>query len=475
MKERLTNNLFIKLLSVFIALSLWILIVNFSNPLKTKTISDIPLEVLNENVLTDAEITYEIEGKKSVSVSVDVRTLDYNRIQKSDFRAYVDLKDLWAVTGTVPVKIEVVNNRNLMEGEPVAGTEVVHVVTEPLQKKVFQIKTYTKGALPDGYALGDIAVTPATVQVKGPESRIGLISSVGIEVDIDGKESDIFGTAAPVFYDANGHELGLDSKVTMNVDSVRYEQQVLRIKELALNFDITGNVAEGYRFTGTACEYKSIPVAGFRSVLAELNALNITDPELSLDGLRKDKTVQIDLNKYLPNSSLSLAGMDSSIIAVTLKVEPLVSQDFVVATANVPMIGQDSDFTYSFDERNIEVTVQGLQDDLDQLKASQMGISLDVSEMGEGSNEGVLTFDLDDSFVVQGYSPFMVTVKAKNNAPSPGDQEGISGEGMTKPDPESDAVKTTEPSETGETAEKGGTKETENNKTTKKNIASNRN
>ena len=427
MKERLTNNLGIKLLSVGIALFLWILVVNFSNPVKTKQIVDISLEVINDDVLTDAGLTYEIEGKKTVGVSVDVKTLDYNKIQKSDFRAYIDMKDLWSVTGTVPVQIEVVNNKSLMEGDPIPSTEVVHVVTEPIQEKTFSVKTIVNGEIPEGYAAGRVVLDPSVVTVKGAESTIGLISSVGIQIDVDGKDGNISGTAEPVLYDANEHELKLGNKVTIDTSQIQFEQEILRIKELTLNFEITGEVAEGYRFTGTSCKYKSVPVAGYKSVLAELVSLNINDAELNLDGLTGDKTVQIDLNKYLPNASLSLAGMESSVITVTLNVEPLVSQDFVIATANVPMVGQDSDFTYSFDEKNIEVTIQGLEDDLEQLDISRLGVSLDVSDMGEGSNQGVLTFDLDDSFIVQGYSPFMVTVTAKNNAVSPGQQESSIG------------------------------------------------
>lgn len=425
MKERLTNNLVIKLLSVGIALILWILVVNLSNPVITKVVSDIPLEVLNEDVLTDAGLTYEIDGRKTVSVTVDVATLDYNKIQKSDFRAYVDLNDLWSVTGTVPVQVETVNNRGLLKSDPVPTTEVIHVVTEPLQEKTFTVQIYTTGTPSDGYAPGTQVAEPSTVTVKGPESLVGQIHSVGVTIDLEGVDSDVSGSSAPIFYDANSHEItdsSFKEKVTVDTDLINYTQVILRIKELTLNFEITGQVAEGYRFTGTSSEYKSVPVAGYKSVLAELTSLQISDPELNLDGLTADKTVRIDLNKYLPSSSLSLAGMESSIISVTLRVEPLVSRDYTLSTAEVPMTGQDSDYTYSFEERTIEVTVQGLEEDLNQLDASQLGATINVTNMQEGSNEGSLEFDLDDGFVVQSYSPFTVTVTAKNNAASPAQQ-----------------------------------------------------
>lgn len=425
MKERLTNNLFIKLISVCIALLIWIMVVNLSNPLKTKSVTDIPLEVLNDKVLTDAGLTYEIEGKKTVSVSVVVRTLDFNKIQKSDFRAYVDLKDLWSVTGTVPVRIEVVSNKNLMEGTPVSNTDVVHVVTEPIQEKAFSVRVNSVGALSDGYAMGTTTLSPSVVKVKGPESMVGMISSVGIEINLDGKEGDFSGKARTAMYDANGHELDFGSKVTINTEEVEFEQVILRIKELALNFEVTGEVADGYRFTGISSPYKSVPVAGFKSVLAELTSLHITDAELNLDGLTGDKKVSIDLNKFLPSASLSLAGMESSVISVTLNVERLVSQDFMLDTSNISMVGKDHSCTYEIDEEQIEVTVQGLKEDLEKLEPEQLQAFIDVSELAEGSHQGSLDFNLEDSFMIQSYSPFIVTVKARYS--SPGQAQTVSG------------------------------------------------
>lgn len=450
MKERLTNNLFIKLISVCIALLVWILVVNLSNPLKTKSVSDIPLEVLNDDVLTNAGLTYEIEGKKTISVSVLVRTLDFNKIQKSDFRAYVDLKDLWSVTGTVPVRIEVVNNRNLMEGNPDSSTDVVHVVTEPIQEKAFTIKVNPVGELSDVYAMGATTLNPSVVKVKGPESMVGMISSVGIEIDLDGKEGDFSGKARTAMYDANGHELTFGSKVTMDTEEVEFEQVILRIKELALNFEVTGEVADGYRFTGISSPYKSVPVAGFKSVLAELTSLHITDAELNLDGLTADKKVSIDLNKFLPSASLSLAGMESSIISVTLNVERLVSQDFMLAASQISMVGKDRSYTYELDEEQIEVTIQGLKEDLEKLNLEQFQASLDVSEMTEGSYQGVLDFNLEDSFLIQSYSPFMVTVKAKYL--SPGQAQTVS------------STKAAETEETDENEESESKEETQESK-----------
>ena len=44
--------------------------------------------------------------------------------------------------------------------------------------------------LEDGYQTGKVTLSPETLTVEGPESLIGQISSVGIEINLDGKNAD---------------------------------------------------------------------------------------------------------------------------------------------------------------------------------------------------------------------------------------------------------------------------------------------
>ena len=47
MKEKLTNNLGLKLLSLLMATLLWLVVVNSQDPLETRTFTDIPVKIIN--------------------------------------------------------------------------------------------------------------------------------------------------------------------------------------------------------------------------------------------------------------------------------------------------------------------------------------------------------------------------------------------------------------------------------------------
>ena len=70
--------------------------------------------------------------------------------------------------------------------------------------------------------------------------------------------------------------------------------------------------------------------------------------------------------------------------------------------------------------------------------------------MTEGSYQGVLDFNLEDSFLIQSYSPFMVTVKTKYL--SPGQAQTVS------------STKAAETDETDENEESESKEETQESK-----------
>lgn len=238
MKERLTNNLGLKILSVVIAVFMWLIMVNVSNPLVSDS-QEVTVDMINAEVLEKSNLTYEIIGKKTVTISYEVRIRDRYKISASDFYVYADLAEMYDVTGSVPVKIEV-NDRNvkaMIEGTPVAKPGVVRVETEPLQKKRFYLTVNTIGQEEEGYVTGDVALNPEYVYVTGAESVIGQISSVGVELNVEGANSDMEGTTPVYFYDANGNKLNLaGEQAELNLTEVNYSMTVLKVKNLGAGF-----------------------------------------------------------------------------------------------------------------------------------------------------------------------------------------------------------------------------------------------
>jgi YbbR domain-containing protein len=416
MNARLTNNLGLKILSILLAFFVWLLVVNVSNPEVTRS-QDVALEIVNDSVLLDANRTYEL-SRKNVSVTYEIHTLDEYKIRASDFRAYIDLSELYDVTGSVQVKVEVLNNSNLLRSV-YAKPGVVRVQTEDIQTKDFSLTAHTKGRTMDGYTVNEIRISPDSLTVEGPMSQVGLINSVGIDINIDNASADMTGVAQPVFYDANGNELTLDDRVLMNINEVDYHVAVNRVKEIPLELEVSGIAAAGYRYTGYQCATDKIAVSGRESVLETINVLTIPEQALNVDNLSSSRTVSLDLRSYLPDG-LALAEWQSPAIEVVLEIEALTSKKVNLTQSDILFDGAEDERNYRMIPNRLEVTVQGLDEALERLRNAELGASIEVAGLENGTYTVPLTFSPEDGYTIDG--TYTVQLIVLDRVAGPGDR-----------------------------------------------------
>ena len=70
MKEKLGNDLILKVFSLVLAILLWLFVINTEDPVITKSFSNIPVDMLNEQVLDELNRTYKITEGSTVSFTV---------------------------------------------------------------------------------------------------------------------------------------------------------------------------------------------------------------------------------------------------------------------------------------------------------------------------------------------------------------------------------------------------------------------
>lgn len=408
MKEKLLNNLGLKILSIFVAFFVWLVVMNVSNPL-TSGSKEVPLETVNGQVLTAANRAYEINGKSTVTVNYRVRTRDAYRIKSSDFRAYVDLAELYSVTGSVEVKVEILSNKELIS-EITTKPGVVRVQTEELQSKPFELQTKITGHAAEGYSDGKVELTPATITVEGPVSQVGMISYMGVELNVDGAASDLTGTAKPRFYDANGNELSdIGERITVDTGEISYRVAINKVKSLPLDFEVTGTVAPGYQYTGVECSSRDVKVTGLKTNLADVNKITIPASELNINRAASDVVVTVDLRDYLPEG-VELAESQNPSVEIRLKVEKLVNRTIILMDEEIEQKNPSEDYHYRFIPEKMEVVVQGLSEDLESLNGSDLGASVNLADLGPGMHSAVVEFEPDAAFTIVSSSELQIDV-----------------------------------------------------------------
>ena len=402
-----TNNLVLKISSLAVAFLVWIIVVNVSNPIVTRNIS-VPLNVVNANIITDAGKTYSLMGANSVTISYEVRSRDQSRISASDFNASIDLGDMYDITGAVPIAVEVVNNKDLIIGAVASKPSIVRVSIEDLQRKEFTLTTKITGTPSDGFSVGEVKLDKTNVVVTGPVSVIGQISQIGVEIDVSGLDSNESGRAELKYFDANGNAFVIsDNRVSKSFDNVGYSLVMLNGRTLALNFDVGGTAAQGYKFTGAESTTKSIQVRGQPEVLEGLDSITVPASALSVEGATGDVNITVDIKNFLP---ANVTAVGDTKVNVTLKVEALDKKSLTLTVNDLNIVGAKPGAATNIVPEKITVVVSGLSANLESVTNADLKATLDVSEMNVGSNTGSLKFEPATGLSVDSYTPFEVII-----------------------------------------------------------------
>lgn len=417
MKEKILSNWRLKIFSVFLAVLSWIVIINISDPIKPKKIT-LDVEILNGDQLEENGLTYEIKGSTVIEVTVRARATVHNSITSSDFKATADLRELW-VNGTIPIQIKIINNNGIIE-DVVSSKTTLQVATEEIQTKEFHLAAAVTGKPAEGYVVGGKNVTPGSIHIKGPVSLIGRINSVGIEVGVDGVTEDCKGNAKPILYDANGNQLdGISSKLQFDREEVGYTIDILKAKEVKLNFEVTGKPADGYRYVRIEASAQSIFVAGAPDIISSMESITLSEDILNINGAVSNVTNVIDINKYLP-PGVSLTHSAGTEVTVTAKIEQLKQKTFQLRQSMVEIRNKESGFDYETADINgiINVTIEGLASELDTLTESALGAFTDAAAHGAGSYELPIKFELGENFRVVTQIKLPITIKSEGEESS---------------------------------------------------------
>ena len=109
-------------------------------------------------------------------------------------------------------------------------------------------------------------------------------------------------------------------------------------------------------------------------------------------------------------------------IHIQLDVEKLSSKEYTIDAGDIELVGSNGEYEYTFVPDELEVTVEGLGEDLDSLSSDDIKASADVSGMEAGEHQAVITFEeLEHGYEIVEYTPMAVRVTADTQFVDPGE------------------------------------------------------
>lgn len=395
MKSKITSNLMLKIISLVAAFLFWLVIINITDPTTSKTFFNIPVKVVNENVITSVNQVYEIAEGDTVNVTVKGKRSFVETLTKEDFTATADLSRLSKVNA---VSIDVALTKTSQSGVELDWNNAVMKVN--LEKRVtqnFKVEIDYAGELSDGYVMGEIVAKPNIVEVSCGESKFKRIDHVGVLVDLNGESEDFEAEYTPVLYDEEGEKLD-NTNVSFGKDSIRVSIKVLATKEIPVHVETTGTPAEGYRLVQTDYKPETIRVSGSAEAMDQ-------DPEIripiSVEGAVRDVEKEVQISDYLPK------GMSIEDSAATISVRCVIEKDgkrkFTLNSQDIAVKNLPGNCTMNFEEGDPKytVTVTGKEKNLQHITLNDLGAYIDLANLAEGSHTVEVHFSLPAGVVLQ--------------------------------------------------------------------------
>ncbi len=435
MKERVTHNFGLKVLSVALAALLWLVVINSQDPVETVTFDDIPVTIINEDALTAKDKIPEVVEGDTVSVVVEARRSICDKLTKADVVAVADFEKI-SVTDAVPIDVSV-KGYSEREAEIIRGmNQVMKLRLEDSISKDFRVKISTTGQAAEGYVIGDMVASPNMITLTGSSTQIGKVKEVVLMVDVDRISSETQTTGVPVIYDMNGDVVN-SSKVTMSTKEVTVTVPVLKTKIVNIVVTTQGEPATGYEVGTVSYQPMAVTVAGVPTDLVILGStLYATCNVSEQSGVVEEN---IDISSLWDPSLESLRLVDEDRLAVTVTMKKFEEKIFELTPDDVELRGLPEDLVASIGMLHAtRIQVRGKEASMADVTVQSLAPYIDLSGITmPGSyrlyisleNQGDLILDSVLSAMVDvEYCPKAENPEVEENGESNGPEEFASGE-----------------------------------------------
>jgi len=403
-------------LAFFLSVIVWVSAVLSSDPTVTRSIPQpVPLEI--EGLSTELTILDSLPETVNVTLRTPQSIWDRILIQPNLVHAWLDLSDISEGEYELPVKVRVgVTPYHVVRVVP---DEVV-VRLEKVEIKTLEVTMAILGEPALGYQKGPLYISPSQVQVSGAKSLVERVKSIQGEMDINGAAESQRRAIKVKAVDENGMDV---VGVRVIPDTVSVNQLITLLggyRNVVVKVVTEGELEEGYWLTNISVSPPNVIVFSADPQLVDALPGYVETEAVDLSGLSDDVDLRVALK--LP-PGVELAGEES--VLVRLNIAAL--EGSLPITLPIDVVGLSPDLEALLSPSQVDVLITGPVPLLKSIKASNLRVVVDLTDMSVGEYQVTPVVDLlPNSVKVASILPMNISVVIRSLA---------AGEGQFSPTP----------------------------------------
>ena len=374
------RNSFYLVISILVALGIWVYVDITQDITASKEISNIPVEFQGEDttlaerglmLLPDSETTIDLklEGAKSILAQLDTAKL---RVQA----------DLSAVTETgiqtVPCRViypEYKFSSRLTATTPTNSFNITIDVGELYSREV-EIHCDIQGTVAEGYIAGEPQFTPEKLELRGPQEEVDAVSYAKVSLNIEDATETVDQALPYVLYNEAGEPIS-GGDIHAVQDEIRVVLPVDVVKELPLEIDFQEFPGLSKNNVSYRIEPASIVVSGEASLLNDVDRLVLDSFDLSQMGGNEVYHYVIQL----PEGCTNLSGVTRA--TLTISFIDLVQDTRTATEFQAENVPEGKSVTILTDE--LTVRIQGTAADVAAVHDRDITVRADLQEVSAAS------------------------------------------------------------------------------------------
>jgi len=385
------NKLYSMLLSVVVAFALWVYVVNNVSEQADWTFYNIPVVREGESVLAEKNLMITDISANTVSLHLSGARDDLNKVNDKNTSVRIDLSKI--DEPGEKIQLNYVPSYPSEVGSNAFGIEErnpAHIFVSVDHRRTFDIPVVVKwsGTRSEGYIYDteNSVLDYPMINITGPASVADQIHHAEVEVDLTGRSESISESFRYTLCNVDGEPV--DAKqITTNVEEIRLNTQIQRIKEVRLMADVIYGGGASSLNTTVEIEPRTIRVSGGEAVLAELGD-TLTVCSLNLADITSSTSMPYPIT--LPEGVTNQTGVSE--VKVSVRFAGLKNREFVID--NFEMVNVPEGMVAEIINANLTIKVRGPEDEIVKLNERDITAVVDFSnaEVGTATYKATIRF-----------------------------------------------------------------------------------
>jgi YbbR domain-containing protein len=367
------------ILSLLVAVGIWVYVDNREGYSHTIQISEIPVEYLGEDTtLADKGLMLLSDSEKSISLKLEGTKKVLMKLDPSTVRIQADLSAVTS-TGRQNVKYSIIypsreftNNLTLKWASSYAAV----VDVGKLYSKNVEIRCDIKGTVADGYIAGEVQFLPEKLEIRGQEADVEQVSYAKVTLAVDDATETVKKSLAYTLYDADNQEVD-GANIHPTADQIQVTMPVNVVKELPLKMDFVESPGFSLSNVSYTIEPAFITVSGDAKLLDGISNLVLDKFDLSKLGSATAYNYAITV----PEKCENLSGVTRATLRISFK--DMASADLVATKFQCE--NEPAGKTVEILTTELSVKLRGTAADIAAVRPEDLTVTADLNNVGSAS------------------------------------------------------------------------------------------